>query len=417
MKICLINLGCKVNQYEIDSLVCSLSKDHEVITALDFADAYIVNTCAVTSEAEKKSRQYIAKITAINPDAKILVCGCASEHNAEQFASKPNVKVVFGTMGKGDIYKYLNDEFVDIKPIDHLSYEDNMFVDNCDRIRGYIKIQDGCNNFCNYCLIPYLRGRSRSRALCSITREAEALSKKVQEIVVTGINMSDYKIDGKLALGEVMASLKDLKSRIRIGSLEVNIITREFLEVLKAMPNFCEHFHLSLQNGSDKVLKEMNRHYTKAEYLEKVKLIREYFPYAGITTDLIVGYPTETDEDFRESLEFVGQVGFSSVHYFAYSRRDGTVAGKLPQVNGSIIKSRVLALKPVVNELKTAFINYNQGRTLEVLVEEKVNNYYVGYSKNYIRCYIPSNDDLINKVVKVTIDNVYLDGAICSIVD
>ncbi len=417
MKICLINLGCKVNQYEIDSLVCSLKDTHEVITTLDFADLYIVNTCAVTSEAEKKSRQYIAKITAINPAAKILVCGCASEHDPKQFSSKANVKVVLGIMGKGDLHKYLNSEFVNVKPVDHKTYEDNMFVDSCDRIRGYIKIQDGCNNFCNYCLIPYLRGRSRSRALCSIKKEAEALAQNVKEIVVTGINMSDYRIDGKLALGEVMTALKDLNVRIRIGSLEVNVITPEFLEILKAMPNFCPQFHLSLQNGSDKVLKEMNRHYSKAEYLEKVKLIREYFPYAGITTDLIVGYPTETDEDFNESLAFVKEVGFSSVHYFAYSRRDGTVASKLPQINGSIIKTREQALKPVVNDLKTAFIEYNKGRTLDVLIEEKIGDYYVGYSKNYIRCYIKSPQDISNTIVKAEITSPYLDGCTATLQD
>ena len=417
MRVCLINLGCKVNQYEIDSLVCSLKQNHKVITELDFADVYIVNTCAVTSEAEKKSRQYISKITTINPDAKVLVCGCASEHNAEQFASKPNVKVVLGIMGKGDLFNYLNEEFVDVKPLDHNNYEDNMFVDDCDRIRGYIKIQDGCNNFCNYCLIPYLRGRSRSRALCSIKKEAEALAQNVKEIVVTGINMSDYKIDGRLALGEVMDSLKDIDARIRIGSLEVNVITREFLEVLKGMPNFCEHFHLSLQNGSDKVLKEMNRHYSKAEYLEKVKLIREYFPYAGITTDLIVGYPTETDDDFIESLNFVKEVGFSSVHYFAYSRREGTVASKLPQVNGLVIKSRELALKPVVNDLKTTFINHNKDRSLEVLIEEKLGDYYVGYSKNYIRCYIKSSQDISSTIVKAQIISPYLDGCIATLQD
>ena len=415
MKICCINLGCKVNQYEIDSIVCSLKEKYEVTTNLEYADVYIINTCAVTSEAEKKSRQFISKITAINKDAKILICGCASQNNAKQFSEKENVKVVFGTMGKGVISEYINQELVDVKELDHKNYEDNLFVDNCDRIRGYIKIQDGCNNFCNYCLIPYLRGRSRSRKLDSILNEAKALAKNVKEIVITGINMSDYKIDGKLALHTIIYELRDLGVRLRIGSLEVNVITDEFLQTLSEVKNFCPHFHLSLQNGCDKVLKEMNRHYTSSQYLEKVELIRKYFPYASITTDLIVGYPTETDEDFAKSVEFIQKVGFASVHYFAYSRREGTVAGRLPQINGSVIKEREMALKPIVNELKTRFIEYNRGADLEVLVEEKIGDYYVGYSKNYIRCYIRSDCNLVNKIVKVSIDKLYLDGAICQL--
>lgn len=416
MKICCINLGCKVNQYEIDSIVCSLKDKCEVVTTLQPADVYIVNTCAVTSEAEKKSRQYISKITSQNKNAKILVCGCASQNNAKQFAEKENVKVVFGTMGKGEIINYINKELVDIREIDHKCYEDNLFVDSCDRIRGYIKIQDGCNNFCNYCLIPYLRGRSRSRALDSIIAEAKALAKNVKEIVITGINISDYRIDGTLALGKVMESLKDLPVRVRIGSLEVNVITDELLQILSQMDNFCPQFHLSLQNGCDKVLKEMNRHYTSNEYLDKVNLIYKYFPYAGITTDLIVGYPTETDEDFVTSCEFLKKVKFSQVHYFAYSNRAGTVAGKLPQINGQIIKARELALKPIVNWLKSDFIALNKERTLDVLVEEKVGDYFVGYSKNYIRCYIKSDFDITDQIVKVKVVSQYQDGTIATIV-
>lgn len=417
MKVCCINLGCKVNQYEIDSIVCKLKEKYEVTQELEFADVYIVNTCAVTSEAEKKSRQFISKITNINKDAKILICGCASQNNAEQFSSKPNVKVVLGTMGKGDIVKYLEDNFVDIRPIDHKEYEDNLFVKECDRIRAYVKIQDGCNNFCNYCLIPYIRGRSRSRSPKSILEEVNELVKTCKEIVITGINMSDYRIDGELALGKLMYMLKDCPARLRIGSLEVNVITREFLEILTQVKNFCPQFHLSLQNGCDKVLKEMNRHYTSSEYLEKVNLIREYFPYAGITTDLIVGYPTETQDDFEISKDFLQKVKFSAVHYFAYSRREGTVASKLPQINGSVIKLRELALKPVVNGLKSNFIEYNKDNILEVLIEEKIKDHWVGYSKNYIRCYIDYKDNLTSKVIKVKISKPFQDGALCTIVE
>lgn len=417
MKICCLNLGCKVNQYEIDSIVCQLKDKCEVTQEFEQADVYIVNTCAVTSEAEKKSRQFISKITALNKDAKILLCGCATQNNADQFKDKPNVKVILGTMGKGNIANYIEDNFIDVLPIDHKVYEDNLFVNECDRIRAYVKIQDGCNNFCNYCLIPYIRGRSRSRSPESIVKEVNALSKTAKEIVITGINMSDYRIDGELALGKLMYMLKDCPVRLRIGSLEVNVVTREFLEILKQVKNFCPQFHLSLQNGCDKVLKEMNRHYTSSEYLEKVNLIREYFPYAGITTDLIVGYPTETDDDFEISKQFLSKVKFSAVHYFAYSRREGTVAARLPQINGSVIKAREMALKPIVNGLKSDFIAYNRNNTLEVLVEEKTADQWVGYSKNYIRCYISSNKDLTNKVVKVKVIKPYKDGAIAELIE
>ncbi len=417
MRICCINLGCKVNQYEIDSMANELKKDHEVFTELCVADIYIVNTCAVTSEAEKKSRQFVAKITALNKDAKILICGCASQNNPKQFEDKPNVKVIMGIMGKTEITKYLNDTFTDVRPLDHKNYEDNFFVDNCNRIRGYVKIQDGCNNFCNYCLIPYLRGRSRSRDYKSIISEIKALSSNVKEIVLTGINMSDYRIDGELALTKLFRMLKDIPVRLRIGSLEVNVVTRDLLETLKSIDNFCPHFHLSLQNGCDKVLKEMNRHYTSSEYLDKVNLIREYFPYAGITTDLIVGYPTETDEDFELSKQFLSKVKFSAVHYFAYSSREGTVASRLKQINGTIIKNRELALKPLVNDLKTQFIELNQAVAHDVLIEERIDDYLVGYTRNYIRCYIASTQDLINTIVKVKLIQPYKDGALAEIIE
>ncbi len=416
MKVCLLNLGCKVNQYEIDAILHSLKGEHEVTEEFEKADIYIVNTCAVTSEAEKKSRQYVSKILNLNKDAKIIICGCAAENNAEQFTSKPQVSLVVGTAQKGLLAEKIKNEIVgnSVVPIP-LEYEDDMFSESV-RTRAYLKIQDGCNNFCSYCLIPYVRGRSRSRALTSIVSEGKELSKVAKEIVITGINISDYKIDGQLALASVMQELSDLSSRIRIGSLEVNVITDEFLSVLKNMKNFCPQFHLSLQSGSNKVLKDMNRHYTREEYIEKVSLIRKYFDNPAITTDIIVGYPTETEQDFQETLDLVQKVQFSQIHYFAYSRRTGTVAAKLPQINGEIIKGREHKLSSLAQKLKEKYLKSFIGKSLLVLIEEKIEDVFTGFSENYIRCYLAENVSL-GEMVSVVADEIYKDGVLCHLIN
>ena len=411
-KICLVNLGCKVNQYELDGIKNSIPEEYVVFTSLSPADIYVVNTCAVTSEAEKKSRQYISKILKLNPNAQIYVYGCASQNNPEQFLKFPNVKFVGGNNSKGQFMRALSQSgnHVSTPPIE---YEDDLIATGV-RTRGYVKIQDGCNNFCSYCLIPYVRGRSRSRSLDSIVNEATTLSKTCPEIVLTGINVSDYRIDGKLALPQVFKALSHLPCRIRMSSFEVNIVTREFLDVVSKMDNFCPHFHLSLQSGSDKVLKDMNRHYTTKEFFEKVCLIREYFANPAITTDLIVGFPTETEEDFATTLDFLKKVRFSAVHFFAYSSRKGTRAGSLPMLNGEVVKDRENRLKEVVAGLKQDYIVSNVGNTLEVLTEEKKDGYIEGFSRNYIRCYIKSSCPL-EKVIKVVAKGPYKDGLLCEI--
>lgn len=413
MKVCLLNLGCKVNQYEIDAILNSLSKKYTTTTELEFADIYIVNTCAVTSEAEKKSRQYVSKIKSINENAKIIICGCASQNNAEQFLEKENVTLVLGTARKGEIVDLIEKESGNLVCDISLTYEDNMFSTNV-RTRAYLKIQDGCNNFCSYCLIPYVRGRSRSRNLSSIITEAQELSKTANEIVVTGINISDYKIDGKLALPKLMESLSEINSRIRIGSLEVNVITDELLSVLSKMKNFCPQFHLSLQSGSNAVLKKMNRHYTREEYLKKVELIRKYFVNPAITTDIIVGFPTETEEDFCDTIDLIEKVRFSQIHYFAYSSRTGTVASKMPQINGNIIKEREKKLKAVADKIRNDYLNLFIDKTLQVLIEEKAeNNIYTGFSDNYIRCYVKGEESFVGKIMTLKIKEKYSDGFMC----
>ncbi|MDE7336624.1 MAG: tRNA (N(6)-L-threonylcarbamoyladenosine(37)-C(2))-methylthiotransferase MtaB, partial [Clostridia bacterium] len=340
MKISIYNLGCKVNKYECDGMLKSLKdRGYDVTEDLVVADLYILNTCAVTNEAERKSRQCVSRCLRLNPNAKIVVCGCASQHDPEQFIEKENVTFVIGTADKDKLIDKLESKGVLIKPIP-TEYEDG-FTPEVVRTRAYVKIQDGCDNYCSYCLIPYVRGRSRSRKIESIVKECERLSSICKEIIITGIDISSYGKNIGSSLSELMNRLKDVDCRIRLGSLEVNVIDEDLLNSLKSLKKFCPQFHLSLQSGEDGVLKKMNRHYTTSQYKEKVDLIRNVFPDAAITTDLICGFPTEDEESFNKTLKFMDEVGFAQVHVFGYSQRGGTVAARYKTLPPDIVKSRV----------------------------------------------------------------------------
>ncbi len=412
MKICVFTLGCKVNFYESDSLINELNKlGYETTNKLEYADIYILNTCCVTNEGERKSRQLISRCKNFNENAKILVCGCASQKNPEQFKEK-NVNVIIGNANKAEIIDKINEE--NYKQLSELPlcYVDNLHSAS-QRVRAYLKVQDGCNNFCSYCIIPYVRGRSRSRDLKSVLLEAQDLSKNCAEIVLTGINLSDYKP----SLIELIENLKDVPSRLRLGSLEVNVITDDFMQRLVKIKNFCPQFHLSLQSGSNSVLKKMNRHYTKEEYLEKIDLIRKYYPYASITTDLIVGFPTETDECFLESLQTVKKAEFFMVHCFPYSKREGTVASKMPQVLNKVKKERLKQVENVASNLHDKFILKLKENNVEqnLLIEEKVTidgiEYYVGHTEYFVKCYLKNNNKFKeNDIVKVKILEKFNDG-------
>ncbi len=397
MKIVVYNLGCKVNQYECDSLVKALQdKGHDVKEDLEFADAYILNTCAVTNEAERKSRQCIERCLKFNKDAKIYVCGCASQNNQKQFLEKDNVQYVIGTANKMSLVDSFDKQGENVEEMPTV-YEDD-FTPSINRTRAYIKVQDGCNRFCTYCLIPYVRGRSRSRQIESVKAECERLAKLTKEIVITGIDLSFYGKDINTSFVELIKSLKDVDCRIRLGSLEVSLITDELLQALKDMKAFCPQFHLSLQSGSDTVLKRMNRHYTTKEFEAEVNLIRKYFKDAAISTDIIFGFPKESDEEFKETLAFMEKIGFMQVHIFPYSKREGTVAAKLPQVDGNIKKQRCKEAEKLAFRLKQEYLNSMLGKELEVLIEEKHENYFEGYSREYIRVKI--KDANINEIVK-----------------
>lgn len=397
MKISILTLGCKVNSYESDSIAYALKENgHEVEQDFSVSDLYIINTCAVTAEAEKKSRQMIARCLKYNKDAKVIICGCASQNNAEQF-KRDNVVYITGVYGKGKIASILDKVGVFVEEL-KLEYEDDLYP-TFSKTRSYIKIQDGCNNFCSYCIIPYLRGRSRSRSLGSVYNEVKRACEKTKEVVLTGINVSDYRINGELALTKLIQKLQDIENlRLRFGSLEVNVVTDEFLTACKNLKGFCPHFHLSLQSGCDETLKAMNRKYNTELYYKKVELIRKYFENAAITTDLIVGFPTESEEQFEKTLLFIDKVKFSDMHIFAYSSRKGTVAGKLKQIEPAIIKVRLEKANQVCNKNKKAYLDSFIGKTVSLLVEEEKDGAFVGYDKNYNK---------IHTTDKCELDNIY----------
>ena len=406
MKTAVINIGCKVNQCECDSLMTGLKQlGHEVSDELVFADNYIINTCAVTKEAERKSRQFVGKVKRINPKADVYVIGCASEKNAEQFSIK-GVKYVSGTAKKEAVLQMISGVHIADLPDE---YEQLPLGTNF-RARAYVKIEDGCNNFCAYCIIPYLRGRCRSRSIESIREECLKLAQDTDEIVLTGINVSCYGPDIGTSLGALIIALSDLPARIRLSSLEANVIDEDFMQTLVKAGNVCPHFHLSLQSGSDTVLQSMHRRYTAEEYKEKVDLIRSYFPTAAITTDIIVGFPTETEELFEETLVFAETIGFANIHVFPYSRRFGTEAYPLGALPDAVMADRVRRLTELRDRLKKAYESPFVGSDLEVVVETSDGVFAEGYSENYIRVYIPDRDFTPGKKITVTIEGERADG-------
>ena len=407
MKAVVFTLGCKVNGCESASLLRGLEeRGYEVSDELVPADLYILNTCAVTAEAEKKSRQAVARIRAAAPQARIYVCGCAAERMPSQFADKEGVRLVTGTMHKGGIPELLDEEGVRISPAETCFEElpSPRFL----QTRAYVKVQDGCNNFCSYCIIPYLRGRSRSRSLESAA--AEILSCPAEEVVITGIDVSSYR-DGARDLADLLRAVKDAKARIRLGSLETHAVTERLLAAAKEVRDFAPHFHLSLQSGSDAVLRAMNRKYTRAEFLRKAALVREAFPSAALTTDIIVGFPTETEEDFEATLALAEEARFSQIHCFTYSRRAGTAAAKLKELAPQVKKERLGRLMALGRRLREEYEGAFLGKTLELVPEEEKDGYTEGHSENYIRLYVRGS---VKKRTQVRAFERYKDGLLCA---
>lgn len=421
-----LTLGCKVNDVESGSLIAGLKTlGYTVKNEHCYADLYIINTCAVTAEAERKSRQAVGRALKDNENARVIVCGCASERDPKAFSDKPGVFCVFGAKQKQRILEIVAGGFspesagVDFQPnpsgkADQTTEEyDESPRPESMKTRNFVKIQDGCNRFCSYCIIPYLRGRSRSRKIESAA--AEILESAAYETVVTGIDVSDYR-DGDKDISDLLHAVRGAKTRIRFGSIEESMITPRFLQACKELNNFAPQFHLSLQSGSDAVLKAMNRKYTRAQYLEKCRMIYETFENASITTDIIVGFPTETEADFEESLSIVKEAGFLQVHAFPYSPREGTVAAKkYKELPAAVKKERLSRMLAAAAQQKTAYLRGCIGKIYTVIPEtaetdeENVKEtLYAGHAETYAKFYVAGLRD--KTPVKVRAVALYKDG-------
>lgn len=410
-KVAIHNLGCKVNSYESESMELLLKNAGYEIVPFDEnikADIYIINTCSVTNIADRKSRQMLHKAKKLNKDAIVVAAGCYVQADSEGVKKDEAVDIVLGNNMKINIVEALDSYYKDkdkdsyVTDLSHNTNYENLNIDKVnEHTRAYIKIQDGCNQFCSYCIIPYVRGRIRSRDTEDIISEVERLSLNgYKEIVLTGIHLSSYGVDNnKGSLIEVIEAVHKIDGieRIRLGSLEPRIITDDFVMRLSKLDKVCPHFHLSLQSGCDKTLKDMNRKYTTQEYMAGCDLLRKYYDNPAITTDVIVGFPGETEEDFNTTKNFLEKIKFYEMHIFKYSRRKGTVADRMSnQIDDRIKTDRSSELLKLEKEMSAEYRKGYVGSSMKVLVEEKteINNeeYYTGHTKNYIKVMIKGKD-------------------------
>ena len=422
MKIGFYTLGCKVNQYETQAMEHLFrEKGHEIGSFEEVCDGYIINTCSVTAVADKKNRAMIRRCRKASPNAIIGVCGCYSQH-APEAVRELGVDVVGGSADRA--------AFVDmmLSAMETRAYQES--VDNAlrrrsfevlpaggleERTRAMLKVQDGCVNFCTYCIIPYTRGPVRSATLETAVEQAKELAARgYREIVITGIEIASWGVDlpGKPPvtdlIGEVCRAVPDL--RVRLGSLEPRIVTEEFCEMLCKLPNLCPQFHLSMQSGCDTVLARMKRKYDTARYLKSVELLKAAFPGCAITTDMIVAFPGETEEEFSESLAFIRKCGFADMHIFPYSRRPGTPADKMPgQHNNATKEARSRAAIAVAEEMSLAYRENLVGTVQEVLFEEPDGEFFTGHAPNYVKFYV-RGENLHNEIRPVRVTAVYKDG-------
>ena len=421
-KVALHNLGCKVNAYEVEAMQQLLENaGYETVPFEEGADVYVINTCTVTNIADRKSRQMLHKAKKMNPDAIVVATGCYAQADTEKLKEDIAVDLILGNNQKTQIVEALEEyekehtKQVQVIEINHTKeYEELSIASTAEHVRAYIKVQDGCNQFCTYCIIPFARGRVRSRKIEEVLREVETLAAKgYKEVVLTGIHLSSYGVDfpkeereSLLSLIQAVSRVEGI-SRIRLGSLEPRIITEEFLEGIVKTGKVCPHFHLSLQSGCNKTLKNMNRRYSAQEYAEKCELIRRFYPAPALTTDVIVGFPQETEEDFEESYEFVKNIHFYETHIFKYSRRHGTKAasmdGQLTEAAKAQRSDRMLELHEIrAREYEKAMI----GKEMELLLEEEIEidgrPWYVGHSREYVRAVISKTDaHKVNDLVTV----------------
>lgn len=433
MNIAFHTLGCKVNQYESEALKEKfIASGHQIVPETQAADVYVINTCTVTGLADRKSRQFVRRLRKQNPECILAVIGCYAQMQPDEVAALEGVNIVAGTNEKAGLVEtiegYARKNGVDLyrKSYDALTdfEEIGMPVSMGSRTRAYIKIQDGCNRFCSYCIVPYARGNIRSRNAASIINEAQSLlAAGYKEIVLTGINTALYGTETEqepgLGLERIISDLNQLPGtfRIRLSSLEPTVINADTVERLLKYKKLCPHFHLSLQSGSDPILKAMKRNYTAKEYLNIIKVLKEHDPGFGITTDIIVGFPGETEENFQESCNIVRDALFSKVHVFKYSKRSGTKAADMvDQVNPTVKNLRSAKLIEIGERTGNAFLKSQIGSTRQVLIEDVncKNGHLSGYTENYIRVSIPSPggdpNQWMNTFIDVRLTGLLADG-------
>ncbi len=422
-KVALHNLGCKVNAYEIEAMQQLLEEaGYEIVPFEPGADIYVINTCTVTNIADRKSRQMLHKAKKMNPEAIVVATGCYVQTGGEKLEKDEAIDLVLGNNQKINIVEALA-EYAENKP-GHGShvikinqtkeYEDLSIDHTAEHVRAYIKVQDGCNQFCTYCIIPYARGRVRSRNIESVLKEVRSLAEKgYKEVVLTGIHLSSYGVDfpeeKKETLLSLIRAVHEIEGiqRIRLGSLEPGIVTREFAEGIAALPKVCPHFHLSLQSGCDETLERMNRRYRSGEYRERCELLREVYGNPALTTDVIVGFPQESEEEFQKSYDFVDGIHFYETHIFKYSRRQGTKAaamdGQLTEAEKARRSEKMIEMHHRhASDYEKSMI----GKELEVLIEEEYTNdgrtWYLGHSREYIKTAVPKSENYgVNDIIRV----------------
>ena len=418
-KVAFCSLGCKVNQYETNAMAQKfVANGYEIVEFDEYADVYIVNTCTVTNIADRKSRQMLRRAKEINKDATLVVCGCYAQVAKEELKKIPEIDLIIGNNEKNDIISIIENHIAQKGTEDivsdvmyKLDYVELGTTTYTEKTRAVIKIQDGCDRFCSYCLIPYARGHIRSRKIENVIEEIKKVVEEgINEVVITGIHIASYGRDFKgenIGLIDLLEEINKIKGlhRIRLGSIEPTIITEEFVKRLSKLDKICDHFHLSLQSGCTETLKRMNRRYTTEEFKEVTKRLRTKFPNAALTTDIIVGFPGETEEEFNMTYEFLKEIAFYKMHVFKYSQRKGTKAAVMPnQIDGKVKEERSKKLIELSNENE---YNYNKkyiGREVEVLFEEREGEYLKGHTTNYIVVkHKTDKDDLINKIAKVRV--------------
>lgn len=420
IKVAFLTLGCKVNQYDTEAVIeLFRAKNYEVVNFDAFADIYIVNTCTVTHLSDRKCRQMLRKTKKINPHHLLIAMGCYVQAVGEKIQQEvPEVDIIIGTHHRKEVVN-IAENYIQ-NSLDTQLVEDIMKIEDFEelkisamdeRTRVYLKIQEGCNNYCTYCIIPYVRGKIRSRQEANVLEEATRLAKAgFKEIILTGIHVASYGKDLKnTSLLQVIQKLHDIEGieRIRLSSIEPVVLTETFINTLPSLPKLCRHFHLSLQSGCDTVLKRMNRKYTTAFYEERVAALRKVWEDVAITTDIIVGFPGETDEEFEETVAFTEKIAFAQVHIFPYSPREGTVAAKMEnQVSAEAKESRSKVLKKIVSSLQQNFLKKHKEKEVTVLFESSLDGITQGYTSNYLKVCVPQDESLENTIQKVRIEEV-----------